>query len=158
MSTFVRRFRGFCFAALAWSATWTVLGAIFRIVWRTEAGLGFPTLRMILGTGLSWAFPGFIGGAAFALFLTLDERHRLDDWTMRSLGVRGATGAAIVPFIALVFHSLTTGHAFIGVLPMIAQYTVAGALCATGSFLLARRAPSSPESELRAVELSAQAT
>jgi len=70
---------------------------------------------------------------------------------MRSLGVRGATGAAIVPFIALVFHSLTTGHAFIGVLPMIAQYTVAGALCATGSFLLARRAPSSPDCSFRSL-------
>ena len=149
MRIVLQRMRGIAVSALTWTAAWTALGAIFRVVWPTEAGLGLPTLRMIAGTGISWALPGFVAGAAFALLLTLDRRRRLEDWSMKALALRGAVGAATIPLFALIDQSSITGRSYVGVLPVIAQYAVAGGLCAVSSFLLARRAPSVATVELQ---------
>ena len=149
MRIVIRRMRGIAVSALTWTAAWTVLGAVFRVVWPTEAGLGLPTLGMVVGTGISWALPGFVGGAAFALLLTLGRRQRLEDWSLKALALRGAIGAAAIPLFAIITQSSVTGRSYVGVLPLIAQYAVAGGLCAVSSFLLARRAPSVATVELQ---------
>ena len=66
-----------------------------------------------------------------------------------ALALRGAVGAATIPLFALIDQSSITGRSYVGVLPVIAQYAVAGGLCAVWSFLLARRAPSVATVELQ---------
>ena len=141
VSMLLRRLRAVATCASLWAVAWALLGVTFRMLWPTEAGLDFPTLKMLAWTGVSWILPGLIGGAVFALHLAFARRPAPEDLSMRRLAFDGAMGATIIPIIALGTQSLMSGRSYLGVLPLIAQYAIAGGLCATGSFFLARRAP-----------------
>ena len=140
MSTLLRRLRGMADAAATWAAAWTIIGSVFRVVWPTESGLGLPTLAMVVGTGLSWILPGVVAGAAFALVLSMSRRSRLEDYSLKRIALWGLGSASAVPLVAITVQSLASGRSVVGVLPVLAQYAVAGGICAAGSFALARRA------------------
>ena len=140
MTILARRIRGGLMLAGTWAAAWACLGATFRIVWPTETGLGLPTLAMVLSTGSHWIFPGAITGSLFAFSLAFGRRSRLEEYSSLRLGLSGAAAATVIPTAMLIASSLMTGRSYLGVLPLVLQYGVAGGVCATGSFLLARRA------------------
>ena len=140
MITIFRRLRGVAVTAVSWAIGWTLLGALFRIVWPAESGLGFPSLTMLLGSALSWIVPGAIGGTVFALLVMGGGRERLEDLTMRHATITGVLAGGLLPLIAAIVGSAVSGALPVGVFPLLPQYAIAGGLCGAAWVALARRA------------------
>ena len=139
MTTIFKRLRGAAVTVVSWSASWAIIGAFFRIVWPSEPGGGFPSLAMLLASGLGWVQIGAISGALFALLVMGGGRRRIEDLTMTHVAVCGAIAGVLLPFLMLTVGSMVSGDSFSWLLPQLPRYAIAGALCGAGSLALARR-------------------
>jgi hypothetical protein len=140
MTTIVRRLRGIAVSAVSWGACWAIMGALFRVVWRLESGLGIPNLAMLLSSAISWIPSGVISGVVFALLVMGGGRQRVEDLTMRHAAIAGALAGGLLPFLTITIGSVVSGAFLFWLLPLLPQYAIAGGLCGAGSLALASRA------------------
>lgn len=131
MKTWVRRLRGAVGIGLAWGAAWLVAGlALLAVVGLHAADVPFP---------LFFGFLGFLCGATFSVILgALGARRRFADMSVGRFALWGALGGlivvgAMIPVAGITGAALVLGPIFAG----------AGAICATGTLVVARKAEAS---------------
>jgi hypothetical protein len=141
----LRRLRGALGLAVTWGITWAVasgvIGGLASSLILILRGHFLPPVIMLMGAfALAGGLSGFVSGAGFALLLTTSARRRtLEELNPFKFGVLGAIPAALVG--VLVFHE--AGLAIIA--------TGFGFVAATGSLILARRAPILPPGQTMAL-------
>jgi hypothetical protein len=140
MRSLLQRARGTVVTAAVWAVTWAIVGPILGLLVPGETRWALPTLGEVLRTALSCSVTGAIGGTVFAIFVALDKRRQIDDFSMPHIAARGTIAGALVPVTAIAFRSMLHGHGLVWALPLLAQYATMGALCAAGTFAIAKRA------------------
>lgn len=125
----LRKLRGIAGMALVWSAGfvafWLVLGTIIRIVDPPSIDAGEGPFAM----APLFALLGAIAGTVFGLTVAFGERRRtLADLKLSRMAIWGAMGGAAMPLLL----GKPLGN--------LAVFAPLGALLATGSLALARRA------------------
>jgi hypothetical protein len=142
--------------AALWGAAWSVPGLVWLglAVYRGDA-LPFRLLSFVRDVVLNWTVVGAIGGALFALTLSLAEgrRRSVGALTMRRVVSWGAIGGAALPLILLplvpivapdLARQLPAIHDLAAALRQAilagAVYGALGAVCAGASLHIARRA------------------
>jgi hypothetical protein len=133
-----RKLRGIAFMAALWSAGfvafWIVLGMIIRAVDPPSIDNGEGPLEL----APLFALLGAIAGTVFGVALSVGERRRtLADLKLSRVALWGAIGGAAMPLLL----GKPLGN--------LAVFAPLGALLASGSLLLARRAA---RAELEAAE------
>lgn len=145
MPTLLKRLHAIGFMAVSWAVAWAPMGALFRVVWPVEAGLGVPTWGMILGSGLGWMYPGAMSGAVFALLLVARAPRRIEVISVRRMILLGTVGGALLPTLFAAAGAFVSSNHYSWVLPLLPKYVIAGGLCGAVSLLLARRGPPADE-------------
>ena len=123
-----RRIRAAIGIGLTWGAAWLAVGLVLLlIVGPGAADVPFP---------LFFGFLGFVAGATFSLLLGVFGRHRrFDQMSLPRFVAWGAAGAALLAVVV----DRAAGPS--GDLPWLAAlFAAAGAVSASGTLLLARRA------------------
>ena len=142
MNSWLRRLRG----ALGMGLTWGVAGFI--------AGMGIELIHNIwpnpVGAAVDiWpaalAYPGLVGGVAFSVVLGVAaRRRRFDELSMPAVAGWGALGGLLVSLIpaAMVAVGLATSNGSVAqiTLALLGPFTVGGAIAASASRAVARRA------------------
>jgi hypothetical protein len=111
-----------------WGAAWAAVGSVLRWLFGFNADVPFPLVFGVLG---------FIAGVIFSGLLMLTEGRRgFDQMTLPRFAAWGAVGGFLLSAIFTRVASLAWADAL-----MIAPtFAVAGAVSASGSLALARRA------------------
>ena len=135
----LKRLRGVLGTMTTWALAWAVFGVLFRIVLPPEGGLGFPTLEMLLWSALAWPIPGAISGLFFALLVASDSEDEFSELRTERFITLGALGAGLLAVIGIAMRIASGGTLAWFDLAMLAEWTVAGGLCAAGSLAMARR-------------------
>ena len=142
MATWWRRIRGALGLGLTWAAVGFVTGVGIEIVhnlWPNPVGAAVDIWPAAL------AYPGFLGGVAFAAVLGIaGRRRRFEELSFPAIAAWGALGGAVVSLIpaGLVIVGLVTP----GVptwqitLALLGPCTIGGAAAASGTLALARKA------------------
>ena len=128
MTTWRRRIRGAIGIGLTWAAAWFAAGMILlAIVGLDAADVPFP---------LFFGFLGFLAGATFSVILGLVAgRRRFDELSLPKFAGWGALGGLLLSVIV----ALAAGPS--GELLVVGPvFALAGAISATGTLALARRA------------------
>jgi hypothetical protein len=130
----LRRLRGAFGLAITWAITWAiavgVIGGLTTSLVILLRGHFPPVGGLMAAFALAGALSGFVSGAGFALLLTTSARRRtLDELNPLKFGALGAIPAAI--FGLLLFREA-------GLAMVAAGF---GFVAATGSLIMARRAP-----------------
>jgi hypothetical protein len=142
MKQWMRRVRG----ALGMGLTWGVVGFVI--------GMGIELIHNLWPNPLGamvdiWpaalAYPGVIGGVAFSAVLGIvGRRRRFEELSVPQVAAWGAVGGLVVSLIpaAMVFLHLATPNISLWQITaaLIGPCTVGGAIAASGSLVLARRA------------------
>ena len=142
MRNALRRIRG----ALGMGSTWAAAGFV--------AGIGIEVLHKLwpnpLGSAMDiWpaalAYPGFFGGLAFSAVLGLVGRHRrFDELSLPGVAACGALGGAVVTLIPATMVALGVVTPSVPwwqiTLALLGPFTLGGAMAASGSLALARKA------------------
>jgi hypothetical protein len=142
MKIWLRRIRG----ALGMGLTWALAGFL--------AGMGIELIHNIwpnpLGSAVDiWpaalAYPGFFGGVAFSAVLGIaGRRRRFDELSLPGVAAWGAVGGLLVSLIpaAMVAVGLATPNVPVWqiTLAILGPLTVGGAIAASASLALARKA------------------
>jgi len=142
MKIWLRRIRG----ALGMGLTWALAGFL--------AGMGIELIHNIwpnpLGSAVDiWpaalAYPGFFGGVAFSAVLGIaGRRRRFDELSLPGVAAWGAVGGLLVSLIpaAMVAVGLATPNVPVWqiTLAILGPFTVGGAIAASASLALARKA------------------
>ncbi|AHG88139.1 hypothetical protein J421_0602 [Gemmatirosa kalamazoonensis] len=128
MTTWRRRIRGAIGIGLTWAAAWFAAGMILlAIVGLDAADVPFP---------LFFGFLGFLAGATFSVILGLVAgRRRFDELSLPKFAGWGALGGLLLSVIVAL--AAGPGGELLVVGPVFA---LAGAISATGTLALARRA------------------
>lgn len=128
MTNVWRRVRGAVGIGLTWGAAWLAVGLVLlAIVGLDAADVPFP---------LFFGFLGFLGGALFSLILGLvARRRRFEQMSLPAFAGWGAVGGALLS-IAVDRAAGPSGD----LLALGALFAAAGAVSATGTLALARRA------------------
>jgi Mg/Co/Ni transporter MgtE len=129
MRKWLRRIRGAIGIGAIWGAVWAAVGFVPRWVFGIDSDLPFSFLFGALG---------FISGVMFSGVLVLAEgRRRFHQMSLPRFAAWGAVGSLVLSTLLVrTAPSISWGDA-------LAVYTalgVAGAVCASGSLALARRA------------------
>jgi hypothetical protein len=129
MKEWMRRIRGAIIVGLTWAIGWGVIGGGLMELLIDPHGRIADIWPAVLG------IPGFFGGVLFSIVLAAAERHRrFDELSLPRFGALGAVAGALLGGV---------GVALLGLGPAILiPTTVLGALSASGSLALARRADS----------------
>lgn len=128
MQKWLRRIRAAIGMGVVWGAAWAGAGfVLLLIVGFGAADVPFPLVFGVLG---------FLAGATFsAILATLGRRRRFDEMSLPRFASWGALGGVL---LAGGFSLATgLGREFLGLGPLFAA---AGAICASGTLALARRA------------------
>ena len=128
MQRWLRRIRGSIGIGLTWAAAWGVAGMVPRWVFGFNTDVPFPLVFGVLG---------FVAGVIFAGVLMLTERRReFDQMKISRFAAWGGISGFLLSAVFARAASLGAGDVFV-IAPLFA---VAGAICASGSLALARRA------------------
>lgn len=128
MGQWVRRIRGAVGIGLTWGAAWLAVGLILLLIVGPDAAdVPFP---------LFFGFLGFLAGVTFSAILgILGRRRRFEQMSLPRFVGWGAIGAALLAAVV----DRAAGPS--GDLPALAAlFAGAGAVSASGTLLLARRA------------------
>ena len=127
MQKWLRRIRGSIGMGFSWAIAWAIAGSVPRWILGINADVPFP---------LVFGVVGFIAGVTFSWLLVLTEGGRkFDQIRLSRFAVWGAIGGAVVSVLFGRAASLGWGD----VLMLAPTLAVASAVCASGSFALARR-------------------
>ena len=128
MGKWLRRVRGAIGMGLTWAVAWGVAGLVPRWLFGFNTDAPFPLIFGVLG---------FIAGVIFSGLVMLTEGRRgFDQLRLPRFAAWGAVGGFLLSAIFTRAASLGWADAF-----MIAPtFAIAGAICASGSLALARRA------------------
>ena len=133
MKRFLRRLRGVLGTALTWAVGWSAFTVGLSLLF------GAP-LEYLGLLAISGAVRGSIAGGAFAVILSIAERHHtLEDLSLRRVALWGGIGGSVLllttlPIIALMGAPIT------GVIGGLVRSAFIGAGFASGSVALAKRA------------------
>ena len=128
MHNWLRRIRGTIGLGFAWGAAWSAAGTLPRWVFGFEADVPFPLVFGVLG---------FAAGVTFSAILMLTEgRRRFDQMSIPHFATWGAAGGLLLSALFARAASL----AWRDVMAIAPAFALAGAVCASGSLVLARRA------------------
>jgi hypothetical protein len=112
-----------------WAVASSAAGLVPRWVFGFNADAPFPLIFGALG---------FIAGVMFSGVVVLTEgRRRFDQISLKRFAGWGAMGGLLLSAVFAKAASLGWGD----VLMIVPTFALAGAVCASGSFALARRAP-----------------
>jgi hypothetical protein len=138
MGKWARRIRGALGMGVVWGTAWMGAGLVMMLTFLLTTGSTGADVPYPLGFGLL----GFLAGVVFSVVLGLVERHRrFDQMSLPRFGAWGAAGGALLSGGFVVAVSLVDGPAFLWNLLFLAPIlSAAGAVCAAGSLVLARRA------------------
>jgi hypothetical protein len=124
----MRRIRGAIGMGFTWAAAWGAAGLVPRWLFGFNADVPFPLVFGVLG---------FFAGVIFSGLLMLTEGRRgFDEMKLPRFAAWGAVGGFLLSAIFTRAASLAWGDALL----IAPTFAVAGAICATGSLALARRA------------------
>jgi len=128
MGKWMRRIRGAIGMGLTWGVAWSIVGMVPRWLFGFNTDAPFPLIFGVLG---------FIAGVIFSGLVMLTEGRRgFDQLRLPRFAAWGAVGGFLLSAIFTRTASLGWADAF-----MIAPtFAIAGAICASGSLALARRA------------------
>jgi len=128
MGKWMRRIRGAIGMGLTWGVAWSIVGMVPRWLFGFNTDAPFPLIFGVLG---------FIAGVIFSGLVMLTEGRRgFDQLRLPRFAAWGAVGGFLLSAIFTRAASLGWADAF-----MIAPtFAIAGAICASGSLALARRA------------------
>jgi len=128
MGKWMRRIRGAIGMGFTWAIAWAVAGSVPRWLFGFNADAPFPLIFGVLG---------FIAGVIFSGLLMLTEGRRgFDEMRLSRFAAWGAVGGFLLSAIFTRVASLGAAD----VLAIAPTFAVAGAICASGSLALARRA------------------
>lgn len=128
MGQWLQRIRGAVGMGLTWAVAWSAVGAVPRWVLGLNPDAPFPLIFGVLG---------FFAGVAFSGVLALAEgRRRFEHMSLPRFAAWGALGGILVAGGFVAATSLG-GRVLLALAPAFAG---AGAVCAAGSLVLARRA------------------
>lgn len=142
MKGWLRRIRGALGLGATWAAVGFVAGMVIELIhnlWPNPLGEAVDIWPAVL------AYPGFFGGVAFAAVLGIaGRRRRFDELSLPAVAAWGALGGLLVSLIpaALVGIGWLTPNVPVWriTLALAGPFTIGGALAASGSLALARRA------------------
>jgi hypothetical protein len=142
MEKWLRRIRGAIGMGLTWAAIWGAAGSIPRWLFGFNTDVPFPIVFAVLG---------FVAGVGFSGLLMLTEGRRGFDQlsTPRFAGWGAVTGLLVSAVFA---RAASLGAA--DVLVIAPVFTVACAVCASGSLALAKRAKMRELPDARGVDLA----
>lgn len=110
-----------------WGAAWAGAGIVLAVLTRFQADAPFPLVFGVLG---------FLAGVTFSVFLALTEgRRRFDQMSLTRFALWGASGGLLLS--ALFAKAASPGWG--DVLVVAPTFTLASAVCASGSLALARK-------------------
>jgi hypothetical protein len=124
----LRRIRGTIGMGLTWAVAWGAVGGVPRWLFGFNTDAPFPIIFGVLG---------FIAGVIFSGILMLTEGRRgFDQLRLSRFAALGAVGGFVLSAIFTRAASLAWADALV----IAPTFAVAGAICASGSLALARRA------------------
>ena len=132
MKGFLRRLRGIIGTGLTWAAGWAGISVVLSLI-------GGAPLRFLGLVALSGSIQGFIAGGAFAVILSVAERHHtLADLSLRRVALWGGIGGSLL-YLLLLPVLLSSGIPLLGgmLVPLVTNALV-GAGFASGSVAVAR--------------------
>jgi hypothetical protein len=134
----LRRIRGALGMGLLWAFACSAVGTLPRWVFGVNADAPFPLLFGLFG---------FFSGITFSAILAVTEGRR----TFEQMSVKRFAGwGALGGFLLSAAFTRLVGFGLGDVLVVVPSFALAGAICASGSLALARRAtrrelPGSPD-------------
>ena len=128
MQKWLRRIRGAIGMGLTWAAAWAAVGSVPRWVFGFNTDVPFPLVFGVLGFGAGVIFSG--------LLMLTEGRRGFDELRLSRFAAWGAVGGFLLSAIFIRAASLGGADA----LAIAPTFAVAGAICASGSLALARRA------------------
>jgi hypothetical protein len=124
----LRRVRGAIGMGIIWGAVWGAVGSVPRWIFGVNFDAPFPLIFGILG---------FLTGITFSNLLAFNEgRRSFDQLSVPRFAMWGATGGLVLSVVFARVVSL----GWPDVLAIAPTFTIACAVCASGSLALARRA------------------
>ena len=131
MTTWLRRLRGVFGMGLVWAMGGAAVGGMIELLDNVLPG-GLPGASAVDMWPQTLAIPGFLGGLIFAVVLFVAAgRRRFDELSMPLFTALGALAG-----LSLGSKGVSAGLPFF----VLAITTIGGALAASGSLMLARRA------------------
>jgi hypothetical protein len=146
MQKWLGRIRGAIGMGLLWGAAWAVAGMVPRWLFGFNADVPFPLVFGVLG---------FIAGVIFSGLLVLTESRRtFDQMSLPRFAGWGAMGG----FLLSALFTRVASLGWEDVLAIAPAFTLASAVCASGSLALARRAERRELSEIHGDRAKAKLT
>jgi peptidoglycan/LPS O-acetylase OafA/YrhL len=128
MGKWLRRIRGAIGVGFTWAVAWSAVGFVVAAVFRFQADAPFPIIFGVLG---------FLAGIVFSAILALaDGRRRFEEMSLPRFAGWGALGGLLLSAVFAKAASLGWGD----VVVIVPTFTLASAICASGSLAVARRA------------------
>jgi hypothetical protein len=149
MPIWFKRLRGALALGLSWSAAWALAGLSIGVASLLTPSLPWDRFFAVFDAPLpALAIPGFVGGVIFSGVLRVAGRgRRFDDLSLPHFAAWGALGGlllSLVPDVMVVLGlaTLAPSASPLGTLTAIiaAPFTLLGALSASATLLIARRA------------------
>ena len=128
MRKWLRRIRGAIGIGLTWGAAWAAVGSVPRWLFGFNTDAPFPLIFGVLGFGAGVIFSG--------LLMLTEGRRGFDQMRLWSFAAWGAVGG----FLLSAIFTRAASLGWPDVLAIAPTFAVAGAICASGSLALARRA------------------
>ena len=138
MSLWLRRLRGAVGMGLTWAAAWFGAGMMMMVGFLLTTGSTGADVPYPLGFGAL----GFFAGVTFSGVLGLVEgRRSFDQMSLPRFAGWGAVGGFLLSTAFVLVVALSDGITFLSNLVVLGPvFSAAGAVCASGSLALARRA------------------
>ena len=135
MKKLLRRVRGAVVMGLTWAVVWAPVGVLIGMIVDPDGSMD----EMWVAIG---AYPGFLGGVAFATVLGIAGRHRrFDELSLPRFAAWGAVAGLLVGTLPFALGDATTRiPLWLLAGTVIGSITLLSALSAAGSLALARRA------------------
>lgn len=137
MHSWVRRIRGAIGMGLTWGAAWFAAGMIILLGFLLTTGSTGADVPYPLGFGAL----GFVAGVTFSGVLGLVEgRRRFDQISLPRFAGWGGAGGFLFAVVFVVVMALIDGPGFLANLLVLGPvFAAAGAGCAAGALVLARK-------------------
>lgn len=130
----LRRIRGAVVMGLVWALVWAPVGPLIGMIVDRDGSMDEPWV--VVG-----AFPGFLGGVAFATVLAIvARRRRLEELSLPRTAAWGAAAGLLVGTLWLVLAWSSDPPRWLLNAVVVGSLTFLSAVSAAGSLALARRA------------------